>query len=352
MNSLAFSQEEVERAAGYHRPRYLLLFVRTVLSVCVLAALTAVGRGLDGLGWAGAAVVWAAVVLAALDLSSLPLDWWSGYLREHRYGFSTQTPRGWAADQAKGAAIAVALAAAAWLGLVALARALPSWWIAPAAVAAALVLLFLSFVAPVVLEPIFNRFRPLADTELAASLHAVAERAGAPVREILVADASRRTTKWNAYVSGLGASRRVVLWDTLVEAETADGIGLVLAHELGHRRMRHVAKFSALAMALGAAAVVVIRLVLGQPQPRDLPVAVLLVLAVQTVVLPFFNALSRRYERQADRFALDVIGEPATFRRVMSELARRNLSDLQPPRLAYLFLFSHPTPPERLALAE
>lgn len=352
MNSLAFSQEEVERAARYHRPRYLLLFVRTALSVSVLAALTAVGRGLDGLGWAGAAVVWAAVVLAALDLASLPLDWWSGYLREHRYGFSTQTPRGWAADQAKGAAIAVVLGAAAWLGLVALARALPSGWVAPAAGAAALVLLFLSFVAPVVLEPIFNRFRPLADEELAASLHAVAERAGAPVREILVADASRRTTKWNAYVSGLGASRRVVLWDTLVDAETADGIGLVLAHELGHRRMRHVAKFSALAMALGAVAVVVIRLVLGQPQPRDLPVAVLLALAVQTVVLPFFNALSRRYERQADRFALDVIGEPATFRRVMSELARRNLSDLQPPRLAYVFLFSHPTPPERLALAE
>src|SRR5207253_5632132 len=104
-----------------------------------------------------------------------------------------------------------------WTGLVGLSRWLPSARPVPAAAALALAVGFLSFVAPVVLEPIFNRLRPLADERLAAELRALAERAGVPVRDVLVADASRRTTKVNAYVSGLGKTRRVVLYDTLLE---------------------------------------------------------------------------------------------------------------------------------------
>jgi STE24 endopeptidase len=351
MNSLDFSQDEVTRAARYHRPKYAAMLVRLALTVASLFALRTIGADLDGAGWAGAAALWAVLVAGALDLVALPVDWWSGYLHERQWGFSTQTPGGWLSDRAKAAAIGIVLLTAAWVGVVALAHWLPGWWVLPAAVGAALVVLFLSFIAPVVLEPIFNRFEPLADAELAASLHAIAERAGAPVRDILVADASRRTTKVNAYVSGLGASRRVVLWDTLLEKEDAAGVGVVLAHELGHRRLRHVAKFSVIAMALGALVVVLLWLVIGTPVASDLPEAALLVLAAQAVIAPFFTALSRRFERQADAFAIDVTGEVSTFIRMMTGLARANLSDLFPPRLAYLFLFSHPTPPERLALA-
>lgn len=351
MNSLGFSQDEVERASRYHRPRYYLLFVRVALTVSALVALRSLGRDLDPAGWAGAAAAWAALVVVALDLVSLPLDLWSGWSRERRWGFSTQTLAAWLADRAKAIGVELVLAAAGWLGLVALARALPGRWVVPAAAAAALVLLFLSFVAPVVLEPLFNRFRPLEDEALADRLRALAARAGAPVREVLVADASRRTTKVNAYVSGLGASRRVVVWDTLLAAEDEAGVGLVVAHELGHRRLRHVAKFSAVAMAIAAAVVVLVRLAIPHPAGADLPDAVLVLIGAEAVVAPFFNALSRRFERQADRFALDLTREPATFVRVMAGLARRNLSDLTPPRLAYLFLFSHPTPPERLRTA-
>jgi Zn-dependent protease with chaperone function len=321
------------------------------VTVGLLFALQTLGRDLDGAGWAGAAAIWGVLVAVALDLAGLPLDWWSGYVRERKWGFSTQTLAGWLADQAKGLAIGVVLTTAAWVAVVAVAHWLPGWWVLPAAIGAAVVVLFLSFIAPVVLEPIFNTFEPLADRELAASLHAIAERAGAPVRDILVADASRRTTKVNAYVSGLGASRRVVLWDTLLEQEDAAGIGVVLAHELGHRRMRHVAKFSLVAMSLAAAVVVLLWVVVGTPVARDLPEVVLLVLAAEAVIAPFFTALSRRYERQADAFAIEITGEASTFVRMMTALARTNLSDLRPPRLAYLFLFSHPTPPERLALA-
>ncbi len=102
------------------------------------------------------------------------------------------------------------------MAAVGLARAWPSWWPLPAAAGLALAVLALTFVAPVVLEPLFNRFRPLEDERLAGALRALADRAGVPVRDVLVADASRRTTRANAYVSGLGPTRRVVVWDTLL----------------------------------------------------------------------------------------------------------------------------------------
>jgi STE24 endopeptidase len=349
MNSLDFSHADVERAATYHRPRYVATALRAALAVGVLFGLRTVGDDLDGLGWAGAAALWALLVVAALDVVAFPLDVWTGWLRERRWGFSQQSLGAWLADQAKGLAIGVVLAALAWLAVVGLARLWPAWWVVPAAAGAAVVTLFLSFVAPVVLEPLFNRFRPV-DEELSTRLRSLAERAGAPVKEVLVADASRRTTKVNAYVSGLGASRRVVVWDTLLDAVPTEQVEVVVAHELGHRKLRHVAKFGAVAMAIAAAVVVLVRLVVATPAPGDLPTAVLLVLAAQAVVAPCFAACSRRYERQADLFALDVTRDLAAFEHVMIDLAKRNLGDLHPPRLAYLFLFTHPTAPERLAL--
>lgn len=351
MNSLDFSHGEIERATRYHRPRYYLLVVRAALAVLVVLLVRLVGRDLDGLGWAAAAVVWAALVVGALDLASLPLDVWSGYVRERSWGFSNQKLGGWLGDRAKGIAVSVLLAAVGWLGLVGLGRVFPSWWVVPAAVAAALVVAFLLFVSPVVLEPIFNTFRPLDDEALSARLLTLAETAGAPVREVLVADASRRTNKVNAYVSGLGASRRVVVWDTLLDAVDAAGVALVVAHELGHRRLRHVAKLTAAAMSGAALVVIALRVVVPTPRGRDLPLAVLVVLVAQVVLGPPLAALSRRFERQADLFALRATGELGTFEHVMTMLARRNLGDLMPPRLAYYLLFTHPTAPERIALA-
>jgi STE24 endopeptidase len=222
----------------------------------------------------------------------------------------------------------------------------------PAGIALALAVLFLSFAAPVVLEPIFNSFRPLADEALAVRLQGLSERAGVPVRNVLVADASRRTTKVNAYVSGIGGTRRVVLFDTLLQAADPGAVEVVVAHELGHRRDRHVAKLTALAMAGAGVAVAVLWAVLGTriADPRTLPEALLVLLALELVALAPGAALSRRFERAADRCSLDLTEDAAAFARAHVELARRNLSDLEPPRLAYLLLFSHPTPPERLAL--
>jgi STE24 endopeptidase len=355
MRESDFSPDEVERAARYHRPLYRALAARLALALAVYALLAwgAVGDRLwsavEGLGWGGAAAAWSAIVMLAAALVCLPLDAWRGLAYERRWGFSKQSTRGWAADQAKGLALTLVLTAGAWTAAVALGRAFPSGWWLPAAAALALVTVFLSFIAPVVLEPLFNRFEPLADEQLAAELRELSAEAGVPVGEVLVADASRRTTKSNAYVSGLGATRRVVLWDTLLESAGEREVKLVIAHELGHRRERHAAKFTALFVAGGVAGVLVLRIVLGAPSPRELAVALLLFTGVELAGLPLLAAVSRRWERVADRWSLDLTHDLEAFERAHVGLARDNLSDLAPPRLAYLLLFTHPTPPERLA---
>jgi STE24 endopeptidase len=353
----AFDAEEVERARRYHRPLYLALLVDTALAAGVLAVLAWSAAGdrlfspVDSLAAVAAAAAYAALVVTCSSLVRTPLALWRGWWRERGWGFSTQSAGAWLADRGKGLAVSIVLVAGAWAAAVALARAFPGWWALPAGVALVLAVLFLSFVAPVVLEPLFNRFRPLEDAELATDLLRLSEHAGVPAREVLVADASRRTTKVNAYVSGLGSTRRVVLFDTLLDAADRGAVRVVVAHELGHRRERHVAKLTLLAMAGAAGAVALLWAVLGTrvADPRALPEALLLLMALELAGLPAGSWLSRRFERAADRCSLELTEDPAAFARAHAELARRNLADLEPPELAYVLLFSHPTPPERLA---
>jgi STE24 endopeptidase len=184
---LLFTPEQLERARRYHRALYIALLVDTTLALLVLSLLVFTRAGswlyavVDELPWWGRALLFPILVLGVLTLLRLPLSFWRGYVRERRWGFSTQTARGWWLDRAKGFAVAAVLTAIAVLAFVALARALPGAWPAAAAPAAALLVLALGFAAPIVLEPLFNRFRPLDDPALAGELRALAERAGVPV---------------------------------------------------------------------------------------------------------------------------------------------------------------------------
>jgi STE24 endopeptidase len=349
LSSLDFSQEDRERASRYHRRVYATTVVRLVIVLSVFGVFTVPSLG--GLGWFGDALVWPLAVLAAVGVATLPLDLWRGLVRERRFGLSTQTLRGWLADRAKGEAIELVLAAAVWAVAIALVHASPRWWPLPAAAALALFVLLMTFVAPLVLEPVFNRFRPLEDERLAAKLRSLAEQAGVPVRDVLVADASRRTTRTNAYVSGLGPTRRVVVWDTLLAEADEEELGLVVAHELGHRRERHVVKSTLLGMGGAVVLVVLLWAALGSLKPGGFPEAALLVTGLEIAGLPVLSFISRRWERAADRCSLELTGDRDAFVRAHVSLARKNLSDLDPPRIAYVMLFSHPTPPERIALA-
>jgi Zn-dependent protease with chaperone function len=307
-------------------------------------------------------LTWLVLVVSALV--RLPLSFWRGHVHEHGFGLSTQTVRGWLTDRAKAVAVGAALTSVVTVGLVGLARAYPSWWPVAAAAGGCALVLVVSFLSPVLLEPIFNRFRPLDDEELARDLRALSERAGVPVERVLVADASRRTRKTNAYVSGLGRTRRVVLFDTLLERSDPGEIRLVTAHELAHRRDRHVAKGTTVAMAGTALGVVVLWAALrwdalldaahasGPGDPRVVPLLLLISALLELAAGPFVATLSRRFERAADLGSLELTGDVSSFERVHRNLALSNLSDLAPPRALYALLFTHPTPPERIAAAQ
>jgi STE24 endopeptidase len=364
-----FTPEELERARRYHRPLYFVLLVDATLGLVALSllAFTRVGSWLyavvDEIPWWGRALLFPILVLGVLTVLRLPLSFWRGHVRERGWGFSTQTAGGWLLDRAKGFVVTAVLSALAVLAFVALARAVPGAWPAAAAPGAALLVLALGFAGPIVLEPLFNRFRPLGDAALAGEMRALAERAGVPVRDVLVADASRRTRRENAYVSGLGRTRRIVLFDNLLEASEPRQIKLVVAHELGHRRARHVERGTLLAMAGAAAVVLVLWGLLSWPalleaigasgpgDPRVAPFLFLVVGVFELIGLPLGAALSRRWEREADRSSLELTRDPQAFESAHRRLARANLADLEPPRAFYALLFSHPTPPERIAAA-
>jgi len=362
-----FERGQVERARRYHRPLYLAALVGIVvdLSVLSLFAFGPVGDrvygAMGGWPWWGTTLALALVVMTSTALGGLPIGFFAGFRHEHAWGLSTQSAGGWFFDWLKGLVVGLVLAAGALLSFVAAARTWPDAWPLVVAAAAAATLLVLGFVAPLVLEPLFNRFQPLQDAELAASLHSLADRAGVPVSRVLVADASRRTRKLNAYVSGLGRTRRVVVYDTLLADADPRELRLVVAHELGHRRARHVAKGTLLAMA-GAALVVAVAWALlrspallssigasGPEDPKVIPFLLVLGSLLGLLASPFGSALSRRWERRADAFSLALTRDPHTFESTHRRLALANLADLDPPRPIYLAWFGHPTPPERIA---
>ncbi len=365
----SFAAAEIERARSYHRPLYVTLFADWALQLGLLASI-AFGPPGDWL-WAATGGPWwartlelTALVLAVSTLVRLPLSAWRGWVWERRWEFSTQSFPAWLGDMAKGLSLGVVLTGIGLTGLVWTARVWPGWWPVPAALGAATLTLVLSLLAPLLFERLFNRFEPLADEELARDLRGLSERAGVPVRTTLVADASRRTTKHNAYVSGLGPTRRLVLYDTLLRDSPVPELRGVVAHELGHRRFGHVARGTALAMIGAAAAVLALWVVFtwdglveaagadGPGDPRIVPLVLLVLWLIELGALPFETWLSRRWERMADRFAVELTDDAGTMEAMHRRLALANLADLDPPRPVYVLLFTHPTPPERIAAAK
>lgn len=366
-----FTADEAARATAYRslvRPvAWTSLALGLVLTL--LLGLTPLGAGLVravaapfGGSW------WVQVLLGTVALTllgrllALPFDA-RVQVVARRYGLSVQPWRGWVLDVAKGWSVGTVLLAGVLLAVVGLGRWAGGWWWVPAGVGAALLVVLMSFAYPLVVEPLFNRFTPMPAGPLRTELLELAARDGVPVSDVLVADASRRTTALNAYVSGLGATRRVVVYDTLLQRADPGEVRLVTAHELGHAARRDVLHGTLLG-ALGAAAgVCLLALLLGwAPLLRRAGVdgladgrSVALVVALATLLSavggPFQQLVSRRLETRADVHALDLTEDPRTFALMQRRLAVTNLSDLTPPVLAYLLFASHPTGPQRIALA-
>ena len=295
-------------------------------------------------------------------LVTLPVSAYAEIVR-HRYGLSTRGWGLWLRDVTVATAISAVVTALALLSFLWLVRRAPrTWWAWSAGVAAGFVVIG-SFLYPVVFEPAFNRFDPLPAGELRTGLLALAEESGVPVQDVLVSDASRRTTTLNAYVSGLGATRRIVVYDTTLEQLPDEQIESIVAHELGHVVNRDVLT-GTLIGALGAAAgtallgwllswTPLLRRVgaRGPGDPRVIPLVLFLLAAGNVLATPLQNTVSRQVEARADLHALDLTRDPDSFVLMQRRLATTNLSDPDPPRAWQWFFGSHPTTAQRVAFA-
>jgi STE24 endopeptidase len=237
------------------------------------------------------------------------------------------------------------------------------WWWAGAALGAAVAAVVLSWLAPVLLEPLFNRFTPMEPGPLREALLALAERDRVRVRQVLVADASRRTTALNAYVSGFGRTRRIVAYDTLLTTAEPLEVELVVAHELGHVKHRDVLRGTMLGAVGAAVGVCVLAAVVSWRPLLDAagvdhfsdPRSVWLLAAVaafgSAIAGPFGCAVSRRIERRADAHALELTDDPAHFIAMQRRITVANVGDPSPPRLLHLLFGTHPTAVQRIAAA-
>lgn len=356
-----------EFAAALRPGSYLSLAVglaaALVLGLTPLGAriVTAVGRPFGG-NWAAQAALGGLVIVFIGSLVTLPFSAWR-QVELRRFGLSTQGWGGWAVDVLKGYGLTAVLGGVALLGFYGLTRLSPRWWWAWGAAAAAGLVVLLSFALPVLIEPVFNKFTPMPDSPLRTELLALADRDGVHVSDVLIADASRRTNQVNAYVSGFGATRRIVVFDTLLNQADEGEVQSVVAHELGHAKYNDVLTGTALG-ALGAAAGVIAIYLLGSwtgllrragvesiAEPR----AVALVLAAAAVAGllsgPVQNLVSRRIEARADTHALVLTHDPATFERMQARLAALNLSDVDPNPVEFALFASHPSTVQRMAAA-
>lgn len=365
-----FTPEQVARSEAFHDavkwPSWLALGVG--IAVPVVIGFTPLGRHLAAAArsrarwWPVQVAAITTVVLTAQWVATLPFRAW-GHSVSTSYGLSTQSWGGWLTDGGKSLAIALVLTALALVALVGIARRFPATWFAPAALTAAVVVMLMSFAYPIVIEPLFNRFTPMHDGALRTRLLELADSDQVAVTEVLVADASRRTTALNAYVSGFGASKRIVVYDTLLESASDDEVALVVAHELGHVAEDDVLVGTVLGAVGAAFGVTGLFLLLRRPAVRRLagtadpgnPAAVPVVIALVTLgsflALPVENTVSRRVEARADVHALDLTRDPRTFIAAQRRLSATNLTHLHPNDVLSFWFSTHPEPLDRIGLA-
>jgi STE24 endopeptidase len=363
-----FSRAQIERAEDFRDTQRLLGLAGIAVSGVTLGLLAwrpprrllarFERRPLLGGAAAGAGISLLLVVIG------LPLAAWR-HDRAFDVGLSTQTWGPWLEDVAKSAGIEAVIAGVGGAVGLALVRRFPHrWWIPGSGIVVAFGVITL-WLWPVLIDPLFNDFEPLKEGRLRSEVLALARRADVKVGEVYEVDASRRTTAVNAYVNGLGPTKRVVLYDNLIEDFPPDQVRQVVAHELGHQKHRDLYR-GLLWLALVAPAGVYLsqrlaetfgrREGLGDPSRKPGPSALpAIALAVSLVSLAFgsaSNVVSRQVEARADSFSLELTHNPAALIALQRELAERNISDPDPPALLQALFGTHPTTVQRIGIGE
>jgi STE24 endopeptidase len=363
------NKEKQLQAKRYEKEKRLLGFYGMALSLVIL-----LGFYFSGLSaWLanlniGNSIIWTFLlyVLAfqmILVFFGLPLSFYSSYIHEHKWNFSNHTVKSWLWEQIKGFLVGLILVIIL-LGLLFWIMAFypQNWWLI-AGLAFAFVSVVMATIFPVVILPIFNKYTPVENKELTDTLERILSEGGLRSSGFFKEDMSRQTKKENAFLAGLGKTRRVVLGDNLMENMSFPEIESIIAHEVGHYKNRHIWKNLVIGTLEGVVAFFILDLVMRSIFTQFLsstswnltlfPVFVILAGGISIFLFsPFSNALSRYFEKKADRYALESIQDKKAFMTAMAGLADRNLSNAYPEWWVKLLYYSHPPVGERLAMAE
>lgn len=359
-------------AAGYLREKTIFgIARRCALVVFAIAFILAGGFGTAdraaralGAGAVPTGLIFAGILLLAAQVVLVPFSAWNVFVIERKYGFNRMTVRTYVMDLLKSLALTAVLGGIVFSAVILLfERAGPLAWLY-CWVAVSLFQLFVLFVAPVVIMPLFNRFVPMEDGELKRSIEKFAGEHDFKMKGVFTMDASRRSTKSNAMFTGFGRFRRIVLFDTLIRKHDPAELVCVLAHEVGHYKMRHVPKLIGLSFLTGGLMFYAVSLLIGyEPlfkafriaQPSvyaGLVIIVFLFMPVDAFLSMFGNWLSRKFEFEADAFAVGATGKPETMILALKKLSIDHLANLTPHPLKVFLDYSHPPVLHRIKAIE
>ena len=288
----------------------------------------------------------------ALFLFLLPLQYYQEFVISHRFGLSNQTLSAWFGEALKEAVLYMIISTGGLTAVYALMIYVPKYWWLVAIAVFIIFIVFANFIFPILIDPLFYKFEPLEDEELEKAILGVTDKAGVSVGSILVADASRKTNKVNAYFTGIGKSKRIVIYDNLLEKYSKKEVVSVIAHEVGHWKYMHVAKN----IIFGIAGMIIIFFIIFMLKGGiNMEVSVRLVLIlfiafslIAYITNPISNLLSRRFEVQADMTAAELTGDSQTQVEMLQKLAQSNLSYVSPSGVLKFLIYTHPPIMERI----
>ena len=361
-------------AVQYYRTGVPLWVAGTVLDFAVPALLLWTGwsarmrtaaRRLGRSRWYPTVALFGVLYVLVMALLELPFGWYVGFVRQHQYGLSTQTASQFLEDGVKAVGIGCVVAALTfWIPYLLLRRSPRRWWLWTGVATVPLATLAL-VVAPIWIDPLFDRFGPMRDRALEARIVALARRAGIEGGRVYEVAKSEDTRQVNAYVTGLGATKRIVLWDTLVDRLSPDEVLFVMGHEMGHYVLGHTALVILGATLLVTASMLAVHRVAGAllarwshrfgferlDDPASLPLLILVAGVVSLAATPIALATSRRLEHEADRFGLEITRNSQAAARTFVKLQQENLGVPRTGVLDHLWRDSHPDLADRIVFA-
>lgn len=359
-----------QRAKGYTREKILFSIVELIISVGVLLALLLSGLSFtfDSLARSLTSNLYLALLIFIFLIGLMevillfPVNFYSGFILEHKYSLSNQTLTKWFLEQIKGLAVGGVIFVPLLLLLYCFLRSFEKLWWVPTAGVILLVSVLLAKLGPVLILPIFYKFQPIDNEDLKQRLLGLCKRVKLRVQGVFVFNLSKDTKKANAGFTGLGRTRRIIISDTLLENFSPEEVTAIFAHELGHYRYRHLWK----GILIGSLCTFLSLFIIGELYSRSLaafgfrspsqigalPLLALYLLLFGFIIAPLQNSISRYYERQADCFSIEITKDKAAFISSMKKLAEINLANADPNPIIEFLFYNHPSIKKRIAFAD